>query len=540
MQGSKTGHTIKTKTSHAINDSGSATTSPYAKLRLSLRVCSSTPGPGGSSNKQIASSSLGMPLILSNRRGRKCPPVCENTYRRFALPFSSRLSSWLDLVSVMALLTLEAFPRPTPAKTRVIRIKPRAGQKSVKPKRLGPIAVLACALLSRPAYAQENEVITPLDLFEPERGEGIRIGSSLLLFPSIESDFTYDGNVYNNSQAELNDLVVSVRPHFTLRTDLSRHQFILTGGADIRRYAEIDGENSEQFQFQGKGIFELAERTEVIADAGFRRGIEQRGTAGDQFLTDEPVAFNRAFGGLLARRKGGFLELTAEARIAETRYQNTTINDLPIDLSERDSRTMRARVRGSAPSSHYSRIFIEGSINKLDYLKSTPLQRGSDGYALLAGMLLRLTDLVDLEVGLGYIRQNFDNPSIKDVSAVNYHLQIEWTPRVDLQVTAEAARVIEPSPRLNVPAIVQSNFRLEVLKSIGERTLVSAELGVSDDTFQGSGRTDLRFHGSVQAHYRLTDNLGLIGRVGWRKQDGNALGRDYTGVTATIGVRARF
>jgi polysaccharide biosynthesis protein VpsM len=173
-------------------------------------------------------------------------------------------------------------------------------------------------------------------------------------------------------------------------------------------------------------------------------------------------------------------------------------------------------------------------------MQSVPLQRDSNGYAVLAGMLLRLTNLVDLEVGLGYIHQKFDNPSIKAVSAVNFHLQVDWTPRPDWQITAAAARVIDPSSRIDVPAIVRSDFSIEARKSIGDRALVSVELGISDEKYQGSGRKDLRFNASANAHYRLTERLGLIAGVGWRKQDGNALGRDYKGVTATLGVRARF
>jgi polysaccharide biosynthesis protein VpsM len=452
----------------------------------------------------------------------------------------SGFAIFLDTISIFAVLTSEAFQTRNPGSARAIRIKPRAGQVRAKPMALRPFAVLICVFLSRPALAQTDEVITPMDLFEPERGDGVRIGPSLLLFPSVEGDVMYDSNVYNSGQVKLDDFVVSLRPRFSLRTDLPRHQFRLTGGTDIRRYADIDGENSEQFDIQGKGIFDLAQRTDVIADVGFRRGIEQRGTAGDQFLTDEPVAFDRTFGGLLVRRDGGFLELTAEGRIAETKYQDTTINGQPLDLSDRDTRVMRARIRSSAPSSHYSRIFVEASINKVDYLQSAILQRDSDGYALLAGMLLRLTDLVDLEVGVGYIRQNFDNPAVKDVSAINFHLQVEWTPRPDWQITAAADRVVDPSFRLDVPAIVRSDFSLEARKSIGDRLLVSVDLGVSEEKYQGSGRKDLRFNASADAHYRLTDNLGVIARVGWRQQDGNALGRDYNGVSATIGVRARF
>ncbi len=542
MHGSRSDHIIKNSISHTSNESGRATTSPRAKLRPLLCACFSTPELGGSSIIHGALSTLSRQPILSNSPARKSLSGYESAYRRFTNSVATRFASLIEAISIIALMAFEAFPRSKSRSTHAIRIKPLAGQVRTKARLnpMGPLVALVCVLLSRPAQAQDNEAVTPIDLFKPERGDGIRISPGLLLFPSAESDMIYDDNVYSSSQFALNDVAVSFRPRFSLRTDLLRHRFTLTGGADIRRYADITAENSEQFELQGKGVIELAQRTEVIADAGFRRGIERRGTAGDQFLTDGPVAFDRTFGGLLVRRKGGFVELTAEGRIAETRYRDAKINGLSVDLTDRDSTVMRARLRGSAPSSHYSRVFVEASINKVDYMRSTPFERDSDGYAVLAGMLLRLTNLVDLEVGAGYIRQNFDNLAIKDVSAVNFHLQVEWTPRPDWQITAAAARVVDPSSRQDAFAIVRSDFTLEARKSIGDRALASLELGISDETYQGSGRKDLRFHATANAHYRLTEGLGLIASVGWRKQDGNALGRDYDGVTASLGIRAQF
>ena len=533
-------HIFRYRTSHATSANGSATTNPREKLRPSFCGYSSTPEPGGNSIIGNASSPIGRCLILSNKPERKCRARCADTYHRASSFLTSGIAIFCDTISIFAVLTSEAFHTHKTSQVRAIRIKPGRGQARAKPKALGPIAVAICLFLSRPALALTDEVISPVDLFEPERGDGIRVGPSLLLFPSIESDVIYDSNVYNSDQAKLVDIAVSLRPRSTLRTDLPRHQFSLTGGADIRRYADLEDENSAQFDIMAKGIFDLAQRTDVIADAGFRRGIEQRGTAGDQFLTNKPVAFDRASGGLLLQRTGGFIELTAEGRIAETRYKDTKINGVPLDLSDRDSRVVRARIRGSAPSSHYSRVFVQGAINKVEYLQSAILHRDSDGYALLAGMLMRLTKLIDLEVGAGYIRQNFKNPQIKDVSALNFRVQVNWTPRPDWQINATAERVVEPSFRLDVPAIVRSDFSLDARKAIRDNLLVSVNLGLSDEKYLGSGRKDLRFTASANAHYRLTDNLGLIARVSWRNQEGNQLGRNYKGVAATLGIRARI
>lgn len=533
--------TIQKMASQAASESGKATTNPRAKLRPLLAGSSSSMSLTRDFLISLASWKAVKRLILSSlgrRKGRTPPdagrrPAC----RQFATHIT-----WL--LGDIVVITRLAFDDLVPTKVvmaRAIRIKPLAGQVRASPKYQRLMAILAFMLISRPALAQETDrVITPVEIFEPERGDGIRIAPSLSLFPALDADVTFDDNIYNTSQQTTDDIVASVRPRLTLRTDLPRHEFRLTGGADLRRYAKTEDENSEQFDIQSKAVIELAGRTNVVADAGFRRGIEQRGTAGDQFLTDRPVAYNRKYAGLLVRRQGGFVELLAEGRIAETDYRDTLANGLPVDLSARDVTVKRARIRASAPSSHYSRVFIEGSINSVSYEKSLSVKRNSDGYAVLGGMLLRLTDLVDLEVGAGYIHQSFDNPAIKNISAANFHLQVKWTPRADWQIVAAGSRQVEPSPRLDVPAIMRSTFSLEARKAISDRALVSAEVGIVDEKYRSSGREDRRFYAAAEAHYRLTDKVGLIGRASWRQQDANALGREYNGVSASLGVRFRF
>ena len=401
-------------------------------------------------------------------------------------------------------------------------------------------AALLALTLARPVYAQQPAVITPFDLFDPESGDGLKLGEKLHLYPRLDVDGTFDSNIYNTEENEVDDVVLSVRPRFALKPDMGRHSLQLHGGAEFRRHADVTSEDSDQYDVGARAVLEFASRTELVLDGGYRHGIEQRGTAGDQFLTDRPVEYDRIEAGALLRRAGGFLEMLGEIRLAEIDYEDATQGGVPVDLSGRDVSVQRARIRGSAPSSDHTRIFLEISGNRVRYERSDPVSRDSEGFAALAGMHLTLTDLIELEAGAGYIHQDFDDPAIESVNDINYHLRIDWTPKPDIQVSAQARRTVEPSPRTDVPALVATDFRLEATKVFGDRLLATAEVGARREEYRGIDRSDLRLHAGLRAHYRLTDNVGLIGRVGWRQQDGGSLGRDYSGVSASVGVRIRM
>ncbi len=399
---------------------------------------------------------------------------------------------------------------------------------------------LAALTLARPAYAQQPGVVTPFDLFDPESGDGVKLGEKLHLYPRLEVDGTFDNNIYNTENNEIDDFVLSVRPRFLLKPDLGRHSLQVYGGAEFQRHADVTSEDSDQYDIGGRAVLDFASRTELAIDGGYRHGIEQRGTAGDQFLTDRPIEYDRVEFGAQLRRTGGFLEMLGEVRLAEIDFEDATQGGVPVDLSGRDVSVQRARIRGSAPSSDHTRIFLEVSGNRVRYERDDPISRDSDGFAVIAGMRLLLTDLIQLEAGGGYIHQEFDNPAIENVSDINYHLRIDWTPKPDVEVTALAQRVVEPSPRTDVPAIVATDFRLEATKVFGDRLLATAEVGARREEYQGINRSDLRLHAGLSAHYRLTNNVGVVGRVGWRQQDGGDFGRDYSGVSATVGVRIRM
>ena len=218
----KDNHVTQKNTSQAMSESGKATSRPRAKLPLPLATVTSPPKLADNSFIPMDSSKRATPMILSNSSRCKSRAPPGRGRRGVVDQFAVSLGRALGDLPIIVCLSLEALMVKRDVKLRAIRIKPLAGQVRVKPKTLSPIAVLALLLLSRPALAQgDDKVVTPIELFEPERGEGFRIAPSLKAYPALEADVTYDSNIYNNSGLATDDLVGSLRPRLALRPSAS-------------------------------------------------------------------------------------------------------------------------------------------------------------------------------------------------------------------------------------------------------------------------------------------------------------------------------
>jgi len=445
-----------------------------------------------------------------------------------------------DLAFVFCLALL---PRK---KARGSAYKAIALRAASRPRRYGGIIlrlasfVCMCAIAPRLALAEAPDVVTPVELFDADSGEGVRISPSFVLYPRAAVDLAYDTNIYNVEEQKSEDGVVSLRPALTLRSDFSRHEINLEAEANIRRHFDISDENSEQYRLGAQSLLELGSGIDVRAFTGYRRGIEQRGTAGDVFLTDRPVAFHEKRAGLEIARSGRRLGLAVAANVLKRDYSDTTSGGITIDLSIRDVIVRTARLRADLGVNAKTRIFAELSGNEIDYQLPTNPSRDSSGYAALVGIKHEVTSLVDVEAGIGYIRQNFDNPSISSTGELNYRLAASWTPVPQWRLTASASRTIDPSRSSESPAIVATEFKLAAQRAIGDRLLIGAEAGHLDEEFKATPRDDKRFFVSASANYRLADNINMILTGSYRDQDGGEFGRTYKGAAGSIGLRASW
>ncbi len=398
------------------------------------------------------------------------------------------------------------------------------------------VALLAIlAATTRPVMAQTvHRDDTPTSLFEPERGTGGRIGGAFVLYPSIELALLHDSNVYNLPANKTADELARARAEVLIASDFSRHYFQLRAGGEARRYLDTSAENSETFHADILGRLELGGQIDVTPELGFARRVEQRGTAGDVFLTDEPVEYTHSYAGLAVARERGTLGLALRARVDRLSYDNPLSGGTPIDLSYRDADTKRVNLRASYRLAQATRVFAEAGYNAVDYRATASQLRNSDGWSLLAGVQFKPSEQVDFEAAAGYLKQDFDAPGFPSVKAVNYRLSANWLPRRNLALRAAVERTVDPSPLFNSPAVVRTEYRIGVQRSFGDRMLVEADAAHTVEDFRGIARSDNYSRIGLGARYRINRNIGAGASVGYRKQTG---GIDYDGFTAGVSLR---
>lgn len=454
---------------------------------------------------------------------------------------SSSCARWLgdarQLAGLLVTLLLAGEERREQAVSRVIYV---ASGKGTRPRAslVSRLAILLVMVLSpRVASAQTEGVATPTQMFDPENSPGIPVGHTLILRNETVLQARRDSNIYNVATDKTADTIALIDSNFRLGTNSLRHAAQLSAGFALQRYGKTTAENTSTYFADARTRLDLGERITVDADGGFARGYEMRGTAGDQFATDRPVLYNRKQIHARVARSGGILELALEGSVRTQDYLDAFSNGVRIDLGYRDATVRQGALEAQYRLSPAVRLYAELGANEVAYAQNVGYSRDSSGYNALAGVHLAVSSLVDVEAAAGYMRQTFKTPGTAPVSGISYKLAATWTPTPMWRLTASGSRNVDASPLSNVPAIVRSTFDLKAQRALGDRLLVEGGVTYTQESYRGLDRTDRRVEANVGVHYRLTSNVGALAQVGYRKQSGRASGRQYSGISGSVGLR---
>lgn len=378
--------------------------------------------------------------------------------------------------------------------------------------------------------------------------QGIRAGA-FLVFPQLSLQVQHDDNIYATDTNETDDNIWRVQPQVTVNSDWNRHALQAYARGSINRFMDHSSENTDDWGAGVNGRLDVSRATTVLGRLDFTRGTEPRTSANSPTGAAAPVQFDLWTVGVQGRHE--FNRLLVSGRVQSQKFNY----DSPprasgagfIDQSYRDRTVTNYGARADFAVSPKTAFFVDvqGETHDQKHHTAGDLNRNSKGMQTLAGVNFEVSALARGDIGIGYRKETFDAPGVKDLSGFSANGQLEWFPTQLTTLTFSASRTIEDSAVANSPAFLSTNIGARVDHELLRNVILNGHVNWGDDKYavsQAPGsvqRQDRRKNAGLGASYLVNRNVGVSVAYEYteqktRKGVGNNFKDNRVGATLTV------
>ena len=391
-----------------------------------------------------------------------------------------------------------------------------AGRRVATRLRCGAVASIFAALVlawAMPAAAQTALHDSIASRARPDYDPiGIVVGprGSFLLFPKFTLSAEFTDNLFDDDNDTVSDQAMVFEPEFKIQSDWVNHSLTLAGKAVHTRYLEETGENSLDYNL------DLTGRLDVLAGSSIDGGVTLARRHTDRGDPDDPGQTRPTVSHVGTLRLSGVhnpdvillrLDLTADR--SDFRDVGVANND------DQDRLVLEARTRLGYEWVPGSTAFVEGAYNARDFREEVDdngLVRSSDGWEILLGNTLDLSGVTFAELGLGYLRQVFDDPvpggrALGPTEGFSFAGRTIWNATDLLTISAETRRKVNDTTIENAASAFTSSFELKADYEMLENLIFDGKINYDIESFDGIDREDTVLTLNFGARYLLGPNL---------------------------------
>jgi len=302
----------------------------------------------------------------------------------------------------------------------------------------------------------------------------------------------YDDNIFAIRNNKEDDFITVISPFLTLDSAGARHDVVLDLGGDLGIYNENDSENYLDYWAGLEAEFDKGGAVDYFGGARYSRLHEERNSPED-VLGVVPTEFDDMEGFLGMRLRLG----NVTARLGGTYERLDYIDDRPTfdvanhDDRDRDLLSLGARL-GYRPSPALE-LFVQGASDSRQYdepFDDFLLDRDSDGYNAAVGLQFRSGPRLAGEVLAGYMHQDYDDPSLTDVSALDVGALVQWRASGATTVRGALDRTLEETTLLGASSYMRTALSAQVAHQLRPDLNLSADAIFARREFEGVNRAD--------------------------------------------------
>ena len=368
---------------------------------------------------------------------------------------------------------------------------------------------------------------------DPWAALGIRSGS-FLWFPAIE----LRGGVTDNGTKTARGGragFYEIAPELVGRSDWSRHQLEVDLRGTFRDY--VDGIDTTEPTASGsvKGRIDVSERTTGNIEANYALSRESNtdpdvsGTTGDGPLIHSlgaSAAVTQRFNRISVAPKGALERTIYESSGAAAASRNTTTLTGSLRLSYDDGGAIKPYVEGLASRRLYD-----------EPIDDNGQKRTGQGMELRGGVAFDHEGVLTGEVGVGYRREQFDDPALADLDGWTLNGNLDWTASALTKVTLSANTDFSPSTVRNSSGSVKRTVGARITHAFRRNIIADAGASFGFEDFDDTGRSDRTIDADLGLTYKLNRTVAMTARGRHEQLQTTVPGEDYTANSFTLGLR---
>lgn len=336
--------------------------------------------------------------------------------------------------------------------------------------------------------------------------DGLRAGAYTVL-PSIGAIVIYDDNIFANDANKVADFRSEITPGVKFKSNLPRHVLDFSLDGRIVSFADnpdqdfVDG----QAKLESALHYDNAHTLSLSMSSVFKHEEQDDPLFSLQASEPIPVFENRAAIGIT--RDVGRLYGTLAASYDDRNYYNVkAIDGSNLDEDSRDTQTYAGDFKlGYRFSPGFD---IIGKIRplRIENRGDATSDRDSWGYEAVAGLAFETNPLLRWRILGGYGVRDYDDAGLQNLKTSLLNAEVQWLPTQKLTIYGALYRQIDESLALDSTAVVETGGRLRADYEIYHNLVLSGQLELRQDDFDGANRTDDLAVGRISLDYYFTKN----------------------------------
>ncbi|HKQ44713.1 MAG TPA: outer membrane beta-barrel protein [Rhizomicrobium sp.] len=396
------------------------------------------------------------------------------------------------------------------------------------------------------AEQESGALLEGMGVLDRARPEYDAVGvplSGMTLYPTLASDVTADDNIFRSPGATVSDTIWTISPRLDLRSNWDSHALQLYGQLDHYDYQDRGSETRTNWMLGGVGRLDIASGGFLKNATSYFDTHEARTSPDLSLLAASPTRYRRIHtDGLLS---GQFSAFTLSAAVNYDRFDfdaTDLIGGGLIDNGDRDRNVYQLTGKAAYELAPDQSLFVQFTYDLRDFdrqLDRNGFDRNSDGYRVDFGASLMLTPLIRGTAYAGLLQQNYAAP-LHDVTAMDFHVEIDWFATELLTAHLRASRIIDDTTVSGASSTDVRRIGASVDYELLRPLILQPHFDYYEANFTGIARDDRVTSAGLEARYSFNGNIAAYAGYNYQHRATSAVGRDYSDNLFTAGLRGQL